>query len=81
MTAAKSVNLNVRVAPSEVADLRAAAADAGLSLSEWARLVLRHASGRYELGEQLARAKDVGLDAMAEQLDRATSKPRRTRHG
>lgn len=54
---ARTHNLNIRLTDDEAADMRAAAESAGMTLSDWARHVLRHASGRRELEQQLARVK------------------------
>jgi hypothetical protein len=52
--------LNLRLSAGECVDMRDAALDAGLSLSEWARIVLRHASGRHQLSEHMETAAEVG---------------------
>jgi hypothetical protein len=56
---ARDTQINLRVSGEESADLADAAADAGMSLSEWARLVLLYAAGR-PISEQLDRAAEVG---------------------
>lgn len=56
---ARDTQINLRVSADEASDLSEAAADAGMSLSEWARLVLLYAAGR-PIAEHLDRAAEVG---------------------
>lgn len=58
------LQLNIRIGDEEMQALREAAADAGMTPSEWARIVLRVATGRYELTEQLQRGADAGRAAI-----------------
>lgn len=59
------LQLNIRIGDAEeMRALREAAADAGMTPSEWARIVLRVATGRYELTEQLQRGADAGRAAI-----------------
>lgn len=56
---ARDTQINLRVSAEEAADLSEAAADAGMSLSEWSRLVLLYTAGR-PIAEHLDRASEVG---------------------
>lgn len=56
---ARDTQINLRVSSDEASDLSAAAADAGMSLSEWSRLVLLYTAGR-PIAEQLERASEIG---------------------
>ena len=55
MTEPRGINLNVRLSERERDAYAAAAERAGLSTSEWARLVLSHAARCSPIAEQLAR--------------------------
>ncbi len=79
MPPARSEQLNLRLAADEAADMREAAADAGLSLSEWARLVLRHASGRHQLSEHMADAAKAGAAAVHAAIGAELAAPKRKR--
>lgn len=57
---ARDTQLNVRLDDDEAHAFNEAATAAGLSTSEWARLVLRAAAGRRALTEQLGRAARAG---------------------
>ena len=75
--AAERAGLALALDDDEAADMRDAARDGGLSLQEWARLVLRHASGRYELGEQLERAAETGSTLLRAAIGREIARPRK----
>lgn len=52
--------LNLRVPAEALADYREAAAECGLTIGEWARLILDHAAGRVALSEQMERGRRGG---------------------
>jgi len=53
----RPAQLNVRLSEAEAAGLASAAAECGLEVSAWARLVLVHASGATALAARLKRAE------------------------
>jgi hypothetical protein len=53
----RTKQINMAVSPEELTAIKEAAAEAGLDLSAWARLVLRYSAGMGTLGEQVKRAK------------------------
>jgi hypothetical protein len=60
----RRIQLNIRLADEkEYKAMQKAAEKAGMSVSEWARVVLGAASGRYELLAQLRQAKDAAAAA------------------
>ena len=52
--------INFRAPAEALADYREAAAECGLTVGEWARLILDHASGRVALSEQMERGRRAG---------------------
>ena len=72
----RTEQLNLRLTDDEVRDMRDAAAEAGLTLSEWARLILRHASGRHEMSEHMERAADAGVKLFSAALGEAMGSDR-----
>lgn len=79
----RPAQLNLRISDDEARDMREAAAEAGLTLSEWARLILRHASGRHEMSEHMERAAEAGVKlfqaALGEAMDNDRTKRRKAR--
>jgi len=56
---ARDTQINLRVSADEASDIAIAAEDAGMTLSEWARIVLLYTAGR-PIAEHLDRASEVG---------------------
>ena len=59
-TMKRDVQMNTRVAEEEAEAYREAADEAGVSLSDWIRLMLNAASGKRGLEKQLRRASSAG---------------------
>lgn len=71
--------INIRVGPESLADWRQTADECGLTVGEWARIVLDHAAGRVELSQQLERAAEAGNKLFSAALGETLAKLPRKR--
>lgn len=61
----RSEQINLRVTAAEKRELEEAAESAGMPVSEWARVILRHAAGHnIALSEQMGRAEQAAAGAV-----------------